>query len=226
MIKYAVLFLLCVFLAAACTRNQRGGAPQPAPAASQPAQPASARAITLSSQRPTPTAAASTAPVVRESRPVQQRDQILGLRGGNVYSPEDFEIGVLQGYSEDRDVQIVLSRIRSFQAGLSAKEMPLSDIHPIWREQAQRSLGFHLERGHIPLDVRIGLVDIYMTSRARANIRLIGEPGVAFGEIYLDRSEDTWLISDLQVDMADLADVHEKREGLFEPSVYRMLNLP
>ena len=228
MIKYVALALLCLILTSGCTRGQRTGTPQASQSspASEPDRPASDRAITLTSQKPSQSAPVRSAPVIRESRPVQQRDQILGLRGGEVYGPEDFEIGALQSHSDDRDVQIVLSRIRSFQAALGTGAIPLEDIHPIWKEQAQRSLGFHLDRGHIPLDVRIGVVDIYMRDRARANVRLIGDPGVAFGEIYLDRSEDTWLVSDLQADMADLADVLVEREGLYEPSVYRMSNLP
>lgn len=223
------LFLLCLMLISGCSRGQRSDtnlALQRAPAASQPEEPAPERAITLTSQKPSQSAPVPTAPVVRESRPVQQKDQILGLRGGDVYAPEDFEIGALQSYSDDRDVQDVLSRIRSFQVALRGGSIPLEDIHPIWKEQAQRSLAFHLDRGHIPLDVRIGVVDIYMKDRARANVRLIGDPGVAFGEIYLDRSNDTWLVSDLQADLADLADVMVERDGLYEPSVYRMSNLP
>ena len=164
--------------------------------------------------------------MIRESRPVQQRDQLLSLRGGERYSPEDFEIGELQSQTADRDIQLILARILSFQEALSEKNISSVDIHPDWREQAQRNIGFHLERGNIPLDVRVGIVDIYLTGKARANIRFVGKPGVALGEIYLERDGDQWLISDLQIDLADLADAVSERDGLYEPSVYRLNNLP
>jgi hypothetical protein len=155
-----------------------------------------------------------------------QRDQMLSLRGGGVYGPEDFEIGELQIISEDENVRAILRRIRSFQEGLQNGAVPLGDVHPDWEGQAQRSLGFHLERGRLPKEVRVGTVDLYAPGEARANIRLIGDPGVAFGEIYLTRAGDLWLVSDLQLDMGDLSELPEIREEPYEPSVYNMTNLP
>ena len=143
-----------------------------------------------------------------------------------MYGPEDFEIGELQIISEDENVRAVLRRIRAFQEGLQEAAVPLDDVHPDWKNQAQRSLGFHLERGHLPKEVRVGTVDIYAPGEARANIRLIGEPGVAFGEIYLKKEGDLWLVNDLQLDMGDLAVLPVEREELYEPSVYNMTNLP
>lgn len=184
------------------------------------------RTITLKPQQVPQSPATPVERVVRESRPVMQRDQILSLRGGGIYGPEDFEIGALQGYSEDENIREVLERIRSFQRGLAEAKVPLQDIHPDWESQAQRSLGFHLERGNLPKEIRVGAVEIYAPGLARANIRLTGDPGVAFGEIYLKKSDDLWLVNDLQLDMGDLVDIPEERQEPYEPSVYRMLNLP
>lgn len=194
--------------------------------AAGPESSAQDRTITLKPQQPAQPPATRAERVVRESRPVMQRDQILSLRGGGVYGPEDFEIGELQGYSKDENVRAVLERIRSFQIGLSEAKVPLQDIHPDWENQAQRSLGFHLERGNLPTEVRVGTVEIYAPGLARANIRLMGDPGVAYGEIYLKKAGDLWLIHDLQLDMGDLVDAPALREEPYQPSVYRMLNLP
>ena len=191
-----------------------------------PEKPTQDRTITLKPQQKSQTPDPRTDRVVRESRPVMQRDQILSLRGGGVYGPEDFEIGGLQRHSEDENVRAVLERIRSFQKGLASATVPLEDIHEDWKNQAQRSLGFHLERGNLPEEIRVGSVEIYAPGMARANIRLVGDPGVAFGEIYLKKADDLWLVNDLQLDMGDLVDAPETRQEPYQPSVYRMMNLP
>lgn len=220
----ALLCVLAVFSVGCSGRREKA---QPAVAA--PAEPASQqaqdRAITLSPQRP-PASETRSSQAVRESSPVQRRDRILSLRGGEDYVPEDYEIGALQNASVDRNIQAVVARIRSFQSGLQQGDIPLTDIHPDWRDSAQRSLGFHLDHGHIPLDVRVGVVDIYVAGKARANLRLIGDPGVAFGEIYLDSVDDEWLVSDFQIDMTDLAEARAKRAEQYEPSVYRLMSMP
>ena len=45
-------------------------------------------------------------------------------------------------------------------------------------------------------------------------------------EIYLKETGDVWLVSDLQLDMGDLSEVPEEKQELYEPSVYRMTNMP
>ncbi len=140
--------------------------------------------------------------------------------------PEDFEIGELQGYSDDENVRAILERIRSFEKGLESASVRVDDINPDWRDQAQRSLEFYLERGNLPTQIRVGEIDIYAPGMARANIRMTGDPGVAFGEIYLEKSGESWLVSDLQLDMKDLTEVPEGRQEPYEPSVYRMMDIP
>jgi hypothetical protein len=231
------MFLLLLFLTLClfgCSGRNRVSAAEPPSAAegsantdsTNAAAPAPDRKITLSPPTQTATSAPSVRPVVRESRSVQQKDQLLSIRQGSVYSPEDFEIGALQGFSGDRNVQLVLRRIRLFREGLQNGKVPLDDVHPDWLPSAQRSLEFHLDRGNIPLDIRVGIVDIYISGKARANVRLIGNPGVAFGEIYLEKLQDKWLVTDFQIDLADLGENSDVRGELYEPSVYRMMNLP
>ena len=148
------------------------------------------------------------------------------MRKGDLYGAEDFVIGALQGHTDNIDVIEIVTRIRSFQAGLSQGTIPLDDVHPSWKTQSQRIILFYLDRGNVPLDVRVGLVNIYEPGKANANIRFSGEPGIAFGEIYLTKELDNWLVSDLQIDLADLAENPQVREGIYEPSLYRIMNLP
>ena len=220
---------MCLMIFPSCSRGKVSEKETPStevePAAA-PARTTQDRTITLKPQQESQPPVQRTDRVVRESRPVMQRDQILSLRGGGVYGPEDFEIGELQRHSEDENIRAVLERIRSFQNGLASAKVPLEDIHPDWESQAQRSLGFHLERGNLPEEIRVGTVEIYAPGLARANIRLTGDPGVAYGEIYLKKADDLWLVNDLQLDMGDLVDVPEARQEPYEPSVYRMMNLP
>ena len=230
MLRTLILVLMaCLIIIPGCSRRSPAADETPA-ADTEPVteseKGAQDRTITLKPQQQPQPQGTRTQRVVRESRPVMQRDQILSLRGGGVYGPEDFEIGELQGYSEDENVRAVLERIRSFQIGLSEAKVPLQDIHPDWENQAQRSLGFHLERGNLPTEVRVGAVEIYAPGLARANVRFIGDPGVAFGEVYLKKSDNLWLVHDLQLDMGDLVEAPALREEPYEPSVYRMLNLP
>lgn len=226
---FCLLFAACLFVLSGCSSRKEAGQAA-AVAEAEPAvadeAPVQDRTITLAPRREQQAPEPPAQRVVRESRPVMQRDQILSLRGGGVYGPEDFEIGELQGYSDDENIRAILARIRSFQKGLEAAAVPVSDIHPNWKDQAQRSLGFHLERGNLPAEVRVGTVDVYAPGMARANIRLTGDPGIAFGEIYLEKSGDLWLVSDLQLDLADLSEAPELRQEPYEPSVYRMTTLP
>ncbi len=54
-------------------------------------------------------------------------------------------------------------------------------------------------------------------------IRLIGTPGTAEGDLYLAKDGGSWLVSDLQVNMAQLAAPRVERGGRFFPSPYRWL---
>jgi hypothetical protein len=192
----------------------------------EPERTSGERKITLTPTNDQPAQKPETLRVVTESRPVMQRDQILSLRGGGVYSPEDYEIGELQRYSDDKNVRAILERIRSFVNGLEAAEVPLEDVHPDWKMQAQRSLLFHLERGNIPTGVRVGAIEIYAPDSARANIRLTGDPGIALGEIYIKKFEDLWLVNDIQIDMENLSEEPVQRQEPYEPSIYRMTDMP
>ena len=224
-----------ILVVGSCGNGERGSRRAPAESAggtttTKPTQriaiqPASTQqAITLNSQRES--AAEPTTPIAVESRPIQQRDRILSMRKGDRYRAEDFAIGTLQGHSSNVDVMQIVQRIRSFQEGLGQGTVPLDDIHESWLTHAQRSLTFYLERGYIPVEVRVGLVDIYESDRASAQVRFSGDPGVAIGEIYLVKSQKEWLVSDLQLDLADLGEIPQRREGPYEPSLYRMMNLP
>ena len=225
----ALIFTLCTCGNGARERGEQAK-PSSEPVASRPeqrvaVQPTSTqRSITLDSQRET--AAEPVVPAVVESRPIQQRDRILSMRKGELYRAEDFEIGALQGYTNNAEIIKIMARIRSFQIGMRNGSIPLEDVHPEWETQAQRNISFYLDRGYLPLDVRVGLIRMDEPDKASADIRLSGDPGYAIGEIYLQKDDDVWLVADLQIDLVDLAETPEGREDLYEPSVYRMMNLP
>jgi hypothetical protein len=225
----AVLWLVSMLFFCACSskrETQPGTASAPQTPEVETEGTSRERTITLTPRKEQPAVQAQTPRVVTESRPVMQSDQILSLRGGGIYGPEDYEIGELQGYSDDKNVRAILERIRAFVRGLEEGMVPVEDIHPDWKSQAQRSLTFHLERGNIPTDVRVGAIDLYAADLARANIRLIGEPGIALGEIYLRKMDNLWLVDDIQLDLAKLAEEPVERQEPYEPSVYRMSDMP
>ena len=163
---------------------------------------------------------------VREIRPPRRNDQILSMqRGARVY-PDDYEIGPLQPPSEDLEQRKIIERIYDFARQLSAGELPLDHILPEELDAFRRSLGNTIESEKRPSQIRIGWIDHLNDNSARAYVRFFGNPGNTAGEIYLDRSESEWYVSDLQVDFSKLTTAPQEQEELFEPSSSNWLNLP
>ena len=180
--------------------------------------------ISLGPEKKEPDRAESVKPV--SSKPINYRDNMLSLRGESFVGPEDYEIGPLQYRSDNRDVRAVTERVYALASDLKEGRMPLEHLHPDWRTVAERSLEHHLSLEQVPTAVRIGTVEIYAGDKARANIRLWGNPGRTEGEIYLEMFEGLWLVSDLQADLTALSVEMQEREESFEPSYFRFFDMP
>lgn len=157
---------------------------------------------------------------VPESRPLLQSDQLLGARGGSTIGPEDFEIGRLEVTIGDAELKAVSSAVNRFQRSLAAGSFPEDSVDPEWRDALYRSLIYHLDRDHIPMDVRVGGIDMYVPARARVSVRLYGRNGWAVGDVYLAKNKGTWYVEDLQADLSQLEEPRSRRHTEFEPSYY------
>jgi hypothetical protein len=74
-----------------------------------------------------------------------------------------------------------------------------------------------------PSAFRLGNAVALPAGELSANIRLSRGRGRAEGEIYLGKEAGRWLVTDVQVNPAALALVHEKPAKKFFPSPYRWL---
>jgi hypothetical protein len=85
------------------------------------------------------------------------------------------------------------------------------------------SIAFSLDRGDTPTSFRLGKPKPRDGGEIAANVRLFGPEGSAEGEIYMVAENRQWLVSDLQISMADLRMKREKPKEKFFPSSYRWL---
>ena len=140
--------------------------------------------------------------------------------------PEDYEIGRLQPASADPPERMIYDRIVAFHRELSDKQVPVDHVLPDKRDAFLRSLGYHIQREHVPSNGRVGEISLIEDGEARASVRLFGSPGSVSGEVYLEQLAGRWYVSDYQVDLSGLTVPTKKREEPFEPSYYRWGNLP
>ena len=153
-------------------------------------------------------------------------DSLLPLINNITVIPEDFQIGPLQQkYPIDENERNILSIINSFFLSLSKKIIEEKYIHPDWRSVIVHSLQYHIDKGNLPVSIRTGKIYLSGNTGARANIRLYGNPGISEGEVYLERKDGKWYISDIQIDFTILSLIYNKDYDVFEPAVFRWLNL-
>ncbi len=155
----------------------------------------------------------------------QQREleRLMSLREEVFFVPEDFRIGPLQAYDASGEIGRILQLARDFFGQLAKGVIEERLIHPDWLDVLKQNLGFHVERGRVPIRVRIGRVEI--ADEAKANIRMYSEKGRAEGEIFFDTLDGSWYISDIQADFADLDREYQEEEQMFEPESYRLLEI-
>ncbi len=145
-------------------------------------------------------------------------------RGQPGILPEDFRIGPLgngQSGSSDRDA--AWQAASRFLARLVAGTVDRASIAPDSRDSLSDTLTYGLQQGYAPTSFRLGAPKEESDGEIAANVRLFGATGTSEGEIYLARSANTWLVADVQVNLADLAVPPAAPKGPFLPSPYRWL---
>jgi hypothetical protein len=188
-------------------------APQPSPA--QP--PAASKPITLSpdipvqGQAPPPRTLASVA-------------MLMALDRDRTTMPEDFKIGPLADErTGSADVQAALGVAEKFLARLTKGTVDKSFIAPESKTSLSDTLGYGLEQGTTPSSFRLGAAKTHEDGEITATVRLFGGDGTAEGEIYMTKPGGQWLVSDLQLSLAQMSVAREKPKEKFFPSAYRWL---
>lgn len=155
--------------------------------------------------------------------PQEREEQALLALPGPAALPEDFKIGALADlFQADSSARAAAAAAREFLAALARGEVPGQLIEADRRGGLENSLAHYLSAGPAPQSFRLGSVAFAEGSpeEARLNVRLFASPGRTEGEIYLTRVSQRWVVRDLQVELAALAQPYSRPEDRFYPSVY------
>lgn len=138
--------------------------------------------------------------------------------------PEDFKIGVLgDDRTENQEENGAISTADAFLAGLVAGKPDRALLTAESEKTVLDTLTYGLKQGYTPSSFRLGTPKVQDDGGIAANVRLFGAEGSAEGEIYMARAGKKWLVSDLQLSLAQLAVKHEKSKEKYFPSAYRWL---
>jgi len=127
-----------------------------------------------------------------------------GLAGRII--PSDDRIGPLQDrFAQDAETRRMYGLVDRFLTALSDRKVVQDSILPDTAPFLVRRLQGDLAAGYLPESWRIGRIERPDTVSAHMRVILIGSPGSAAGDIFLEKSSDRWYISGIQVEFAQLA---------------------
>jgi hypothetical protein len=176
-----------------------------------------ARAITL-----TPDQQAE--PLLSRTRPLSNVATLMALGRQTRALPEDFKIGALgDDRTENQEENGAISTADAFLTGLVAGKPDRALLAAESEKTVLDTLTYGLKQGYTPSSFRLGTPKVQDDGGIAANVRLFGAEGSAEGEIYMARAGKKWLVSDLQLSLAQLAVKHEKSKEKYFPSAYRWL---
>ena len=136
--------------------------------------------------------------------------------------PDDFLIGPLQDLNDQNAIdRSVIKTVEEFCAALMAGRLLTDRIDEINRTLLGFSLSYFLDNDILPRSYRLGVIDFSNPEECRVPVRLLSDNGSAEGEFYLEKKNEVWLISDIQVNLQNLQ--RENKEGKgdkFKPNKY------
>lgn len=139
--------------------------------------------------------------------------------------PQDFRLGPLQGYlSDSTDEAQAYVAMSEFLTSVLTGDVNAALIAPQWKTLITRLLGDAYQKKLLPKGFRIGRLRWEDASTIYANIALMGEPGSARGQLYMEKSgKGQWLVSDLQIDFTEMTLPPEPRLEPYSPGSYEFL---
>lgn len=115
----------------------------------------------------------------------------------------------------------ILRVIDDFFGALSKGTVDAALLSPEWKDDLVRLLSYPRNRGELPSSVRIGRLRVEQ-GKAHAAMRMQRGEGWAAGEVYLERVDGTWYISDIQADFSQL-ETPFVREQPFDPAEWKSM---
>jgi hypothetical protein len=199
--------------AAPVLKNAPQAAPQPPSTA--PANPAHGITLAPNPQAENPAG---------RSRPIANAATLMALGRQTRALPEDFKIGPLgDDQTDNADEKGATTTADAFLAALVAGKVDRALLAADTEKTVLDTLTYGLKQGHTPDSFRVGVPKVQEDGGIAANVRLFSADGSAEGEVYLVRFGKKWLVSDLQLSLAQLAEKHEKSKEKYFPSAYRWL---
>lgn len=205
------------------TRALPGAAPQGAgaPPANQ-AQPAKA-----ASAQPTPgitLAQESSSPQGEQPRSFTSASSLMALGHGKRLLPEDFKIGPLgDDRGEKPDENSAIATAEAFLQSIVEGAVDTKLLTPDSQGIVADALTYSLQQGYKPKSYRLGAPKSQDNGDITATVRMFSADGSSEGEIYIARAGKQWLVSDVQLSLAQMAVKREPAKDKFFPSAYRWL---
>ena len=143
-----------------------------------------------------------------------------------VLLPIDYKIGPLQELiGNDKEQQSIVTVLNSFFTGIIKGKIEKALLLQENSFSLQGYLDYNLKKkSNIPVKFRLGKIAIKKDS-AQVNIRLFSAKGVTEGEVFVQKKENSWYISDLQVNLDLLSTDYGGLQEKFMPAgYYWMLN--
>jgi hypothetical protein len=231
----AAALLLCLALLASCEKATKTAALAKQAAAGSaglagPAAPSVAAAPTVAAP-PALTKNQTTITLKKEQAPPRPQPAVAsaGVQSLLVIEtprllPEDFKIGPLgdagQGTADGK------SAFESATALLASLVSGKVDAKLLASDSAQAlldMLAFGFEGDRAPTSFRLGAPVSHPDGEITVNARLFRGPGATEGVVYLRRENREWLVADIQISAAGLAEARERPKQKFFPSPYRWL---
>jgi hypothetical protein len=163
------------------------------------------------------------------AQPAQQKGMahaatLMALGRDRRILPEDFKIGPLGDERSGRaDEGRALSTASAFLSRLVGGSVDKKLVAPESQDTVADTLAFGLRQGNVPTSYRIGEPKSRDNGEVTAAVRLFGAAGTSEGEIYISPSGSQWLVSDLQLSLAQLAVRKDTPKEKFFPLEYRWL---
>jgi len=231
----AAALLLCLALLASCGKAPKtavkakqaaadsagltGPAAASVPAApavvAPPAQTKNQTTITLKKEEAPPRPQPAVANVGVQSLLVIETPRLL---------PEDFKIGPLGDAGQGTaDGKSAFESATALLASLVSRKVDTKLLAPDSAQALLDMLAFGFEGDRAPTSFRLGTPVSHPDGEITVNARLFRGPGATEGEVYLRRENRQWLIADIQISPAGLAEARERSKQKFFPSPYRWL---
>ncbi len=172
----------------------------------------------------------------KDGTPVEQGKMIISdVDSGNISAAvmtisssvngvvEDMVIGELQQVSSlPADEQDLYRRIEDYFADLSTGKKDTKALNPLWSKKIIRVLGnVELNKQYT---LRIGSF-IHKDDAIDARVRILTPVGRSSGEIFAERENGTWLLSDIAMDFNALKKTYVGNEKKFEPDSFMNVRL-